>query len=477
MDRPAERAAALAAAARAPADGLVTVLLTGEAGIGKSTLLTQVSDDLGWRVWTVRADEPQRRIPYAALTGALDSVPGIDSSYTSSLLGELRRAFDVPHRAADALVRLLTALAATGPVAIAVDDVDQLDEDSQAMLAVCLRRLVSAPIALLATLRAGTVPLLDHLDVTTVPLGPLDHAELAAVLGVAVELLDKADGNPFFATELAAAGATGLTGHEALLRRLALDAGTRSVAELIAVFRRVRLDQLDGLAPAEAFDKLLRQNVITLDGGAYRCTHALLAEALYTGLGPARRRELHARIAAGMRRDRDRGLAVDLLELAWHVGESARPGDPDAVAVLTEAARHARSSAPARAAALCTRALELRPADRAGIESIRCRALARASRPGEAIAAGFAALAGLPAGEDREHTVTALVGSLFSAGRMVEAIEVVEAEPAAGAGLRQRGRCCWPSPGGTRTHWPRRRRWSGSSRIPRPPSRCRRTAS
>lgn len=432
MDRASEREAALAAAARAPADGLVTVLLTGEAGIGKSTLLTQVVDALGWRVWTVRADEPQRRIPYAALTGALDSLPGIDTSYTSALLGDLRRAFDVPHRACDALVKLLTALVATGPVAVAIDDVDQLDEDSQAMLAVCLHRVRSAPIAVLATLRSGTVPWLDQR--TVVPLGPLDHAELAAALGVPVEILDKADGNPFFATELARAGATGLTGHEALLRRLALDPETRAVAELVAVFRRVRLDQLDGVA--SAFDTLVRHKVITLDGGAYRFTHALVAEALYEEIGPARRRELHARIAAGMLADRARGLAVDLLELAWHVGESARPGDLDAIAVLTKAARQARSSAPARAAALCAKALELQPVDRAGIESIRCRALARASRPGEAIAAGFAALAGLPAGDDRDHTVTALLGSLFSAGRIAEAIEVVDAEPAAGVGLR-----------------------------------------
>jgi DNA-binding CsgD family transcriptional regulator len=437
VGREPELAAALAAASRAPADGLVTVLLTGEAGIGKSTLLSAAVEALGWRTWLVRADEPQRRIPYAALTYALGTLHTVcDTSYTVSLLAELRDAFDVPHRACEALTRLLTALAATGPVAITIDDVDRLDEDSQAMLAVCLRRLSSAPIAVLATLRAGSVPLLDHLasDLTTVPLGPLDSADLAAALGVPVEVLAKADGNPFFAEELARADATGLTGHEALLRRLALDPATREVAELIAVFRRVRLDQLANVA--SAFDNLVRHNVITLDGAAYRFTHDLVAEALYEEIGPARRRELHERIAAGMLADRAGGLAVDLLELAWHVGECAKPGDADAIAVLIEAAREARSRAPVRAAELCARALALQPVDRAGIESILCRALARASRPGAAIDAGFAALATLPAGEDREHTVTALVGSLFSAGRIDEAIKVVEAEPAAGVGLR-----------------------------------------
>jgi DNA-binding CsgD family transcriptional regulator len=102
--------------------------------------------------------------------------------------------------------------------------------------------------------------------------------------------------------------------------------------------------------------------------------------------------------------------------------------------VLTEAADEARVRAPERAEQLCERALELLPVDsalRPGIQSIRCRALARASRPADAVTAGLAAMAGLPAGPERAHTATALVSSLFSTGRIDEAIGVVDGEIAA----------------------------------------------
>lgn len=489
MGRRRELDRVLDAATRAPADGLATVLVSGEAGIGKSTLLRAAGAALGaqrWRVWPVRADALQRRIPYAALADALRTLTGIDNSYSAGLLRDARAAFDVldaPRediwfgRACEAMTRLLTALTAAGQLAIAIDDLDQLDEDSQALLTVCLRRLSAAPLAVLATVRTGQEPaMIETLaaggELTRVALGPVPAADLGAIVspvlgalpdpGLIGEIETRADGNPFFATELArslleleliavdtgtarlTANATEirLTRREAVLRRVApLAAHTRTVAGALAVFRRVRLDQLDLLAQvaslplmtvAEALDELLRQHVITLtEERRYLFAHAIVAEALYAENGPALRRRLHARIAAGMGADRERGLPTDLLELAWHLSESAQPGDLAAVVVLTEAADEARARAPERAVQLCERALELLPpgsALRPGIESIRCRALARASRPADAVAAGLVAMASLPAGRDRTQTATALVSSLFSTGRIAEAIAVVDGE-------------------------------------------------
>jgi DNA-binding CsgD family transcriptional regulator len=477
----------LDAAARAPADGLSAVLISGEAGIGKSTLLQAAGEALterGWRLWRMNADALQRRIPYAAITDALRSLPETDSSYTAGLLSDVRAIFEQPDeqdlwfgQACEVTTQLLSALTAAGPVAIAVDDIDQLDDDSMAMLTLCLRRLTAAPIALLATFRPGPEPMIEMLEanaeITRLQLGPPPADDLGAiispVLGAAPDpLLSKeiharADGNPFFATELARSlveiggivivdgvasltTAVRLTRHDALLRRVApLAVDARTVAEAIAVFRRVRLDQLDLLAQvtslpltsvAEAFDDLLRRGLIALtESRSYRFTHAIVSEALYAEAGPALRLRLHARIATAMQADRDRGLPVDLLELAWHLSESARPGDLAAVVVITEAAQSARASAPERAVELCERALELLPAGSAlgpGIQSIRCRALARASRPAEAVQAGLLAMAGLPAGPDRMHTATALVGSMISTGKNTEAIAVVDAEISAG---------------------------------------------
>jgi DNA-binding CsgD family transcriptional regulator len=453
------------------------VLISGEAGIGKSTFLHAAGESLThWRVWRIQADALQRRIPYAAITEALRSVPGMDSSYALGLQREAKSVFEPTEtaefgRASEVLTRLLTALTAAGPVAIAVDDIDQLDDDSLALLTLCLRRLTAAPVALLATLRPGPEPMIDMLDaeLTRVRLGPASADDVGAIIGpvlgarpdplLSKEIHARADGNPFFATELArslvelggvavVAGTASLTTtsvrltrHDAVLRRVALPADTRTVAEAIAVFRRVRLDQLDLLTQvtsmplttvAEAFDDLLRRGLIALtEQRAYRFTHAIVGEALYAEVGPALRLRLHARIAAAMQGDRERGLPVDLLELAWHLSESARPGDLAAAVVIKDAAWSARASAPERSVELCERALELLPAGsalRPGIESIRCRALARASRPAEAVTAGLLAMAGLPAGPDREHTATALVSSMFSTGQITEAIALVDAE-------------------------------------------------
>src|SRR5438046_879703 len=70
--------------------------------------------------------------------------------------------------------------------------------------------------------------------------------------------------------------------------------------------------------------------------------------------------------------------------------------------------------------------------ERAGLLALRCRALARGSRPADAVEPGRAALALLPAGEDRFRVATALISSLFLLGRIDEAIEVADGQIATG---------------------------------------------
>jgi DNA-binding CsgD family transcriptional regulator len=125
---------------------------------------------------------------------------------------------------------------------------------------------------------------------------------------------------------------------------------------------------------------------------------------------------------------------VDVLELAWHVSESAQPGDEAALDVLTEAANRARVSAPERSASLCARALELAADDdrRGALLALRCRALFRASRPDAAAEAGQAALALLPAGADRARTAITVLSSLHLTSRLAEALELADAEISAG---------------------------------------------
>ncbi|MGZ3143533.1 LuxR C-terminal-related transcriptional regulator [Lentzea chajnantorensis] len=179
---------------------------------------------------------------------------------------------------------------------------------------------------------------------------------------------------------------------------------------------------------------MLRAHIVVHDDErGYRFSHALVGEALYHEVGPAQRRHLHSLISARLLDDRAQGLPVDLLQLAWHLAESAAPGDRAAVAVLAEAAGLARSTAPETAAALCGRALQLLPhnaPERGELLALQCRVLARASRPALAVGPGLAALETLPAGTERARVATAVISSLFSVGRIAEAMELADREVA-----------------------------------------------
>lgn len=465
----------------------MVVVVSGEAGIGKTRLLTESVRQLtqrDWMVMTVAADELQRRIPYAALASALRGWG--EPAYAALKALDPTAGDDGTQfgRACDATAQLLTSTAR--PVLLAVDDLDQLDDDTTALLTVVLRRVSSAPVALLGSVRRpgavqnpATDELLERLaqyaEVVEIVLDALSGEHLgqiiAGVLGTAVdadlaqEVHRRADGNPFFATEIArslrelslvtvdgeqamltvAPEEIRLSRHDALLRRVApLVDEVRTVAQAVSVFRRVRLDQIGLLArvaslpePAvvAAFDELLRLQIVIQDEHTYRFSHSLVAEALYEEIGPAQRRRLHGLIGARLLDDRTRGLPVDVHALAWHLSESAEPGDEVAAGILAEAATASRATAPETAASLCARALELLPAHsphRAELLSLQCRSLNRASRPAAAIEPGRAALTLLPSGPDRSRTVTTLISSLFVVGRFDEALDVANAEISAG---------------------------------------------
>jgi DNA-binding CsgD family transcriptional regulator len=495
VGRDAELATILEAARRAPATGLVVAVVSGEPGIGKSRLLAEAAGALagrGWSVFGAAADALQRRIPYAALLAAVRAaeVPGDAEPLRRETLAALdpiatgTTADARFGRACEATTRLLTAVSTEHPVALAVDDLDQLDGDSAALFTVVLRRISAAPVALIGTVRAAHSPAADALrerlaeyaETVDVVLAPLSAEQLGTVIApllgspvdadLAREVHRRADGNPFFATEIARSlrelelvaidgglarlavepAQIRLTRHDALLRRVApLGGDVRTVAQAVAVLRRVRLDQLGLLARvaavpepvvAAAFDELLGSGLVVRDAeDGYRLSHALVADALYEGIGPARRRQLHGLVAARLLDDRARGLPVDVHALAWHLSESAERGDEVAVGVLVEAATLARAGAPETAAALCARALELLP-ERAGrraeVLSLRCRALARASRPAAAVQPGRAALALLPPGANRARVATTLISSLFAVGRVDEAMTVADAEVGTG---------------------------------------------
>jgi len=248
LEREAELAA-LAVAARDAGDGSGSVvLISGEAGIGKSSvvdgiravlpaegrLLVGYCDDLA----TPRVLGPLRDLVGSvgtALTRALES--GDRGEVLEALRGEL-------------------ALA-DRPTVLAVEDVHWADEATLDVLSYLVRRAAQLPLVLVLTYRDDEVgddhPLRQLLGVVSrvgrarrLRLTPLSLAAVRRLSTAShVEDLDPAEvfavtsGNPYFVTEVLTAGAATpvpLTIVDAVLARVAqLDAETSAILEQLAV--------------------------------------------------------------------------------------------------------------------------------------------------------------------------------------------------------------------------------------------------
>jgi DNA-binding CsgD family transcriptional regulator len=415
-------------------------VITGEAGIGKSMLLDAVSTELrddGWTVLHGRADALEQRIPYSVLEQ-------IGVSATAASFGEV----------CGALIDFLRARLDESPVALAIDDIDGLDDDTRASLVVACRRLPD--LVVLGTSR--TEPVVPDLQPAYVRLAPLDEvttATIAAqVLGAEPDddftraLHERTDGNPFFAVEIASSlrdaglvdtsssrgarltGPLRVTRSDAILRRLG---PPEPVLDAIAVLGRAEPGDIEliahvtGIDPstvATTFDDLVARNILD---ESYAFTHDLVREAIYAAIGPARQRLLHKAMADAMRATG----SADVMALAHHVSVSATAGDDGAARTLVEAGDAARGVAPATAASFYARALELTRQPDPSVMARLSRALSMASRPAEAATHGRAALARLAPGPERARTANVVISALVELGQLAEAIDVADEEVAA----------------------------------------------
>jgi hypothetical protein len=155
-------------------EGPSASLLEGAAGIGKKTLWhagVSIARTRGHRVLSCRAAESEARLSYAALLRAeVAGAPPDQRAVSVASLGVLR------------------ALAASGPVIVAIDDVQWLDAPSARVLAFVVRRLEDGPIRILAALRVGSGgdPLglgqTGPLPLQRVPIGPLGEEAMTRLL-------------------------------------------------------------------------------------------------------------------------------------------------------------------------------------------------------------------------------------------------------------------------------------------------------
>jgi DNA-binding CsgD family transcriptional regulator len=394
------------------------LVLSGEPGIGKTVL---------WETGVRRARERQATVlsyravkVEAALSflGLADLLAGVVDKVLPSLTAPRRRALQValllaepgrdahdPRAIGLAVLDSLRALAAAGPVVVAVDDLQWFDRSSALVLQVALRRLRTEPVGFLATARSA--PARDgHIDVEhSLPegaverlrVGPLRlgalHELLRGRLGLElsrpelVHLREVTGGNPFFALELGRALPAATPGRPlrvpSALRRLlgerldGLPAETHAVLLTTAALARPTVAVLaaahgDSERVTDALEQAARAGVLDVEQSRVRFAHPLLASVCYEDAPPWRRRAAHRLLATAVGDDEER---------ARHLALAAERPDADVAAALDAAVGGAIArGAPGAGAELSELAAELTPAEDAPGRRRRRLAAAEAHR-------------------------------------------------------------------------------------------------
>jgi DNA-binding CsgD family transcriptional regulator len=368
----------------------VVALVSGDAGVGKTRLVTEVTRRAaasGFTVLSGHCAELGESVPYLPLADALrnatrapETAPRLLAALAAQpalgrLLpeGETAAAADgegvgmARQQMFGAVLGLLGELSAAAPVLLVFEDLHWADASTRDLLTFLSRVLRTERVALIGTyrtddlhrrhpLRPVTAELQRLPSVTAIRLGPLTPAALAehltALAGLRREDLDavqlngiieRAEGNAYYAEELLAAAAGVETGG-----RLGVPGGFRVLPEDLAALLLSRVERLSDPAqrvlraaavagrraddelvlaasglPLPEYEDAIReavtQQLLVPDGDGYSFRHALLREAVEADLLPGERTRLHG-VLAGLLADDERlaNQAGTAAELAHH---------------------------------------------------------------------------------------------------------------------------------------------------------------
>lgn len=439
------------------------LMLSGEAGIGKSRLVRALTDRLDGPgvVRELRCFPETRHSPLHPVVALFESLCGFDAGDTPEtklakldnllqlrapqlaarglpllawmmeLPSDLRTRIDAGHLPAnlrtatcELLVQLLFNRAGRHPTLLLVEDLHWADESTAELLAGLVASRVQAPLLILLTARPEWTANWPGLEI--VKVAPLPPAAVASMVrarhpDLAPERVERivarAEGIPLFAEELAdTPEAVELPAnlHALLATRLDGLGSARGMAQLAATIGRTFdlafLNAVSGLAPhaiGEAVDTLQDAGLVHQSkSGRFQFKHALIQEAAYETQTKSARSLAHRRIAQAL--EDGYGMIAEhqpeVLARHWaEAGDAAKAVQQWLAAGRHAAARYAHKEAVSHYAASDGQLRNLAPdADRDRLEFDLLIAWARS----EQMASGY--------GGDRSnellHRATALLG-------------------------------------------------------------------
>src|SRR4051794_5313461 len=386
-----ERAALDELLAAARAGQSETLVLRGDAGIGKTALLEYaVESALDYRVLRVAGVESEMELPFAALHQLrvplrdwFGRLPGPQRDALATTFG--LSAGTVPDRlfVGLAALSLLSEAPERQPLLCVIDDAQWLDRASAQALAFVARRLQAEPVVMLFSVRE---PIRELAALPELVVERLRDAEARQVLAsvvpgrldqrVADQLVAEARGNPLALLELPRgltpvelAGGFGLPEAVPLegriedrflqrlgalppdTRRLLLVAAADPTGDPALVWRAA-----DGLGlTGAAIDPLTGADLIEI-GARLRFRHPLVRSAVSRAAAPDERRRVGAALAEAT------DPRVDPDRRAWHLAAAAAGPDESIAGELARAAGRAQARGGlAAAAAFLERAAALTP--------------------------------------------------------------------------------------------------------------------
>jgi hypothetical protein len=199
------------------------LLVTGEAGMGKTVLLADAAGrarSAGMRVLSVTGRESESKLAFAGLhqllRPVLPTAAGLPGRQAQALLGALGLAAEPvapdPLLTGVAVLTLLSDLSERSPVLVVADDAHWLDRSSLDTLAFAVSRLDAEPVVVLVGARDQAPPAGFDRGFPELHLGPLPAAEAGRLLDAQpvpprgrarAQVLAQAAGNPMALIELA----------------------------------------------------------------------------------------------------------------------------------------------------------------------------------------------------------------------------------------------------------------------------------